>query len=139
MCVNPVFGQGTTKTMFGAVSASSILRSICDTNDKAPSVLPNDFSAKYFDIHNAKTEHIWQGTKITDYAHQTTIPAPGETLNTGSFMRWYMRRLVILSFQDEQAGSALWHVRMFLAPGIDFFQFGLLVKVLWDVIIHPGA
>jgi hypothetical protein len=51
--------------MFGAVSASSILRSICDTNDKAPSVLPNDFSAKYFDIHNAKTEHIWQGTKIT--------------------------------------------------------------------------
>lgn len=107
--------------MFGAVSAASVLRSICDANDKAPSILPKDFSTRYFDIHNAKTEHIWQGTKMAgmflnlswflhehcavstsqnvDYGRPTTIPAPGETLNMGSFMRWYMRRLIVLSFK----------------------------------------
>jgi len=139
MCLNPVFGQGTTKAMFGVLSAGSILRSICDSKESAPLVLPQDFSARFFELQNAKIEPLWQGTKMADYGRQSTIPAPGETLSDGSFLRWYLRRLVIVSFQDKQAGSALWHVNMFLAPGIDYFQPGLLVKVLWSIITHPLA
>lgn len=84
MCLNPVFGfvlfpvgnqvmylyflvvlsQGTTKAMFGVLSAGSILRSICDSKESAPFVLPKDFSARFFELQNAKIEPLWQGTKM---------------------------------------------------------------------------
>jgi hypothetical protein len=49
--------------MLGALSASSLLRSVCDAKDRAPSALPEDFSARFFDVQNAKIEPIWQGSK----------------------------------------------------------------------------
>lgn len=36
--------------------------------------------------------------------------------------------------QDDQAGSVLWHAAMHLAPGIDYFQPSLVLKVLWEIL-----
>ncbi|KAK0501777.1 hypothetical protein EDD18DRAFT_748896 [Armillaria luteobubalina] len=72
-----------------------------------------------------------------DYMYPTTVPIPGETLSQSSWLRWYMKRLTILSFTDNQAASALWHVRTLLAPSIDTFQPGLIFKVLWNLFKDP--
>lgn len=63
LSIREIFRQGATKAMLGVLSAGSLLRSICDAEDKTPSMLPDDFSTRFFDVQNAKTEPIWQGTK----------------------------------------------------------------------------
>jgi hypothetical protein len=32
-----------------------------------------------------------------DYEHSTTIPIPGDNIKAGSWMRWYLERLCIVS------------------------------------------
>ena len=36
---------------------------------------------------------------MSDYAQPTTVPIPGENIKPGSFFRWYMQRLRMMSFQ----------------------------------------
>ncbi|KAK0466730.1 uncharacterized protein EV420DRAFT_1474171 [Desarmillaria tabescens] len=126
MRVNPVYGQGCSKAFYGALCLNKLL---CNSTS-----IPKDFSKKYFSSHAEKIKPIWASLKAGDYAYKTTIPVPGETLSEGSWARWYAKKLTILSFTDEQAGSAMWHVRMLLAPPIDVLQFGLILKVAWSLV-----
>ncbi|KAK0202365.1 hypothetical protein DFS33DRAFT_1434784 [Desarmillaria ectypa] len=126
MRVNPVYGQGCSKAFYGSLCLNDLL---CNLTS-----IPKDFSKTYFNNHAEKIKPIWTSLKAGDYAYKTTIPVPGETLSQGSWVRWYSKKLTILSFTDEQAGSAMWHVRMLLAPPIDALQFGLILKVFWSLI-----
>ncbi|KAK0466721.1 uncharacterized protein EV420DRAFT_1698330 [Desarmillaria tabescens] len=130
MRVNPVFGQGCTKALIGAVCLNTILVGVQTTV-----ALPRKFSQMFFETQGAKIATSLAG----DYGYETTIPVPGEHLSKGRFLRWYMRKLHILAFTDKQAGSSLWHVKMFLAPPIDNMQLGLVLKIAWNFIRDPWA
>ncbi|KAK0489411.1 hypothetical protein IW261DRAFT_413502 [Armillaria novae-zelandiae] len=134
MRVNPVFGQGCTKALLGAVCLNTMLVGV-----KTPVALPRKFSQIFFRTHGAKIAPLWTGVKAGDYGYETTIPVPGEHLSKGWFLRWYIRKLHILAFTDKQAGSSLWHVKMFLAPPIDNMQLGLVLKIAWNFIRDPWA
>ncbi|KAK0215855.1 hypothetical protein EDD85DRAFT_443784 [Armillaria nabsnona] len=127
MKVNPLHAQGCSKAMYGAICLNQLLQTV-------QSSIPKDFSQRYFRMHAAKIEPLWSSTKVADYAFASTVPVLGETLSEGSLLRWYMKRLMILSFTDAQAGSAIWHFRVLLAPSIDLLQPRLLFKVLWSMI-----
>ncbi|KAK0202394.1 hypothetical protein DFS33DRAFT_1339752 [Desarmillaria ectypa] len=126
MRVNPVYGQGCSKAIFGAVCLQKLLMN--------STAIPRDFSKKYFSVHAEKIKPVWMSLKASDYSFSTTIPLPGETLSKGSWLRWYMKKLTIVAFTDEQAGSVIWHVRSLLAPPSDAFQLGLMLKVCWNLI-----
>jgi hypothetical protein len=103
-------------------------------------------------------QHRWL-TNDTDYGYNTTVPAANESLSQGALIRWYLQRMWMVashvsfkewcgwlstllshaySNQDRQAASAWWHVIMFLAPGIDYFQPGIVLKVLWSCLMTPS-
>ncbi|KAK0197957.1 hypothetical protein F5146DRAFT_1017606 [Armillaria mellea] len=126
MRVNPIYGQGCSKAIFGAICLDKLLRDL--------TVIPKGFSKKYFSIHSEKIKPIWMSLKASDYAFSETVPLPGETLSNGSWLRWYSKKLTVLSFNDEQAGSALWHIRSLLAPPTDAFQLGLILKVCRSLV-----
>ncbi|KAK0501762.1 hypothetical protein EDD18DRAFT_1347834 [Armillaria luteobubalina] len=126
MRVNPVYGQGCSKAFFGAICLHKLLMT--------STVVPRDLSKKYFSIHAQKIRPLWESLKVGDYSFPTTTPIPGETLSKGSWLRWYMKKLIILSFTDDQAGSALWHFRSLLAPSIDALQPGLILKVCLSLL-----
>ncbi|KAK0489407.1 hypothetical protein IW261DRAFT_1414756 [Armillaria novae-zelandiae] len=69
------------------------------------------------------------------YAFATTVPVPGETLSEGAWLRWYIKRLTDLSFIDAQASSALWHLRVLLAPPTYLLQPALVLKVVWNLSV----
>ncbi|KAK0486200.1 hypothetical protein IW261DRAFT_1549089 [Armillaria novae-zelandiae] len=131
MRVNPIYGQGCTKAFFGPLCLNTLLQNL--------TAIPRGFSKKYFDMHAAKIGPLWHATKTGDYAYPTTIPVAGETLAKGSWIRWYMKKIYVVALNDAQAGSALWHSRVLLAPSTDMFQLGLIVKVLWSVFTTPKA
>ncbi|KAK0205854.1 hypothetical protein DFS33DRAFT_1310301 [Desarmillaria ectypa] len=112
MRVNPVYGH------LGAVCLQKLLMN--------STVIPRDFSKKYFSVHAEKIK------PICDYSFSTTIPLPGETLSKGSWLRWYMKKLTIVAF--TVSGFRIWHVRSLLAPPSDAFQLGLVLKVCCNLI-----
>ncbi|EGN97883.1 hypothetical protein SERLA73DRAFT_169006 [Serpula lacrymans var. lacrymans S7.3] len=137
MRINPVFGTGIAKTIYGLLSLSRILRTVpsaASSSSTDSAVLPSDFSSKFFDIQRPRIESFWTSTKDADYARPTTIRVPGENVNTGSFMRWYIRRLRIVSLTDKETNSKFWHISNYLAPGIDALHPSLVLKVLWSYI-----
>ncbi|KAK0188450.1 hypothetical protein F5146DRAFT_1225237 [Armillaria mellea] len=126
MRVNPIYGQGCSKAILGAIYLDQLLRNATE--------IPKGFSKKYFSIHVEKIRPIWEGLKVSDYSFPETIPLPGETLSNGSWLRWYMKKLIVLAFTDDQAGSAVWRSKCLLAPSSETFQLGLILKVCWSVI-----
>ncbi|KAK0489401.1 hypothetical protein IW261DRAFT_1390954 [Armillaria novae-zelandiae] len=130
MRVNPIFGHGCSKAIGGAVCLNKLLQTV-------PVSIPKDFSKQYFRMHADKIEPIWNTNKTIDYAFPTTVPVPGETLSEGAWLRWYMKKLTDLAFTDAQAASALWHVRVLLAPPTDLMQLSLVLKVAWNLIRGP--
>ncbi|KAF8221557.1 hypothetical protein L208DRAFT_1327277 [Tricholoma matsutake] len=130
--VNPIYGHGCSKAIMGAVTLNTVLKSTDSQN-----YLPVDFSKRFFDAQAAKIDPIWEGTKILDYGFNCTVPVEGETLRTGAFLRWYLRRLHMVSFRDRQAGLASWEGIHLLSPSIDYFQPGIVLKILWDIWKRP--
>ncbi|KAK0501744.1 hypothetical protein EDD18DRAFT_1317883 [Armillaria luteobubalina] len=126
MRVNPIYGQGCSKAIFGAICLDQLLRNATE--------IPKGFSKKYFSIHVENIRPIWEALKVSDYSFPQTIPLPGETLATGSWLRWYMKKLIVLAFTDDQAGSAMWRSKCLLAPSTETFQLGLIFKVCWGLI-----
>ncbi|KAK0466769.1 uncharacterized protein EV420DRAFT_1474205 [Desarmillaria tabescens] len=120
-----VIVQGCSKAFFGAVCLNKLLMN--------STAIPKDFSKKYFSDHAEKIKPLCRSKPVI-IPSRRQLPLPGETLSHGSWIRWYMKKLVVLSFTDEQAGSAVWHVRTLLAPSIDAFQLGLVLKVFWSLI-----
>ncbi|KAK0215034.1 hypothetical protein IW262DRAFT_1404470 [Armillaria fumosa] len=132
MRVNPIFGQGCSKAIYGAICLNTLLQIV-------PASIPKDFSKKYFRMHADKIEPLWSTTKVVDYAFATTVPVSGETLSEGAWLRWYIKKLTDLSFTDAKASSALWHLRVLLAPPADLLQPALVLKVVWNLIRSPST
>ncbi|PBK99981.1 hypothetical protein ARMGADRAFT_1074807 [Armillaria gallica] len=130
MRVNPFFGQGCSKAIYGAICLNKLLQTVAVS-------IPKGFSKKYFRMHVDKIEPLWSMTKVVDYAFATTVPVPGETLSEGAWLRWYIKKLTDLSFTDAQAGSAIWHSGVLLAPPTDLLQLTLVLKVVWHLIKCP--
>ncbi|SJL13850.1 uncharacterized protein ARMOST_17299 [Armillaria ostoyae] len=130
MRVNPFFGHGCSKAIYGAICLNKLLQTVAVS-------IPKGFSKKYFRMHVDKIEPLWSMTKVVDYAFATTVPVPGETLSEGAWLRWYIKKLTDLSFTDAQAGSAIWHFGVLLAPPTDLLQLTLVLKVVWHLIKCP--
>ncbi|KAK0215868.1 hypothetical protein EDD85DRAFT_962651 [Armillaria nabsnona] len=134
MKVNPLFGQGVAKALLGAICLNTLLQKY-----NATSAVPKNFSTKFFEMQKDKISHIWDADKNWDYGYHTTVPIPGETLSDGWLLRWYTRQLIVLSFDDLQVGSALWHINMMLAPPLDALEPGIILKVVWSAFKRSVA
>ncbi|EGO20597.1 hypothetical protein SERLADRAFT_476950 [Serpula lacrymans var. lacrymans S7.9] len=132
MRLNPVFGQGCSKALIGAITLNTALHE-AKVNGNG---IPSNFSKSFFKLQQPKIEGFWEGTKNYDYSYDTTVPITGETLTTGSILRWYMRRLQTLALTDKQANSAFWHSGMILSPGITVFQPLIVMKILWSLVVQ---
>ncbi|KAG8986886.1 hypothetical protein FRB93_005033 [Tulasnella sp. JGI-2019a] len=86
--LNPVYGQGCTKAVMDAITLDGLLRRL-----PSNSVIPSDFSGRFFHKAIARTGGMWDNTKATDYGWPTTEPAKGETLHEGAFVRNFGRYL----------------------------------------------
>ncbi|EGN96339.1 hypothetical protein SERLA73DRAFT_170728 [Serpula lacrymans var. lacrymans S7.3] len=141
MRINPVLGQGITKSIYGIITLNNVLRTLSPSSvqEKYTASLPNDFSKNFFELQEPKIEGLWSTTRLFDYAFKTTVPVPGESLELGSWPRWYMRKVQYIAFTDKYVSSILWHGRMFLSPGIDVLHPKVIMKVLWSLVTNPGA
>ncbi|THU91061.1 hypothetical protein K435DRAFT_727686 [Dendrothele bispora CBS 962.96] len=127
--VNPVFGQGGTKAMMGAVSLNNILQEF-----NMSRTIPEDFSRRFFNDQAGKLKPLWFGNKMVDYSYKTTIPERGETLETGAFLQWYSQKLQTLASKDKQIGSIIWHTIHSYGTSIDAFHPVIVWKVLISTI-----
>ncbi|KAK0466735.1 uncharacterized protein EV420DRAFT_1635777 [Desarmillaria tabescens] len=126
MKVNPLFGQGIVKALMGAICLNTMLQ-----KRNATVKTPKEFSAEFFEMQGNKISPFWDADKVWDYGYHTTVPIAGEKLADSWFLRWYTRKLIMLSFDDEQAGSVLWHANMQLTPQIDAMHPIIVLKILW--------
>ncbi|KAF5384504.1 hypothetical protein D9757_006479 [Collybiopsis confluens] len=132
LSVDPLYGQGCTKAMLGAVALHTVLAQSATQKDSGE--LPPDFSNRFFKEHFNKTDSFWQTTRLLDYGVPCTTPVPGEDLSSGRLLRWYFRRLQILAITDEQAGRVIWDGGMGYGTPIDSLHPWLVMKVIWGVI-----
>ncbi|KAF5347544.1 hypothetical protein D9757_014296 [Collybiopsis confluens] len=132
MSIDPLFGQGCTKAMLGAVVLHSVLST---AGINGGTQLPSDFSNSFFKDHFNKTDDFWQTTRLLDYGVPCTKPIPGEDLRSGDRMRWYIKNLQLLSIKDEQARRALYDGGRSLGSAVDAVHPWLVVKVMWAQLI----
>ncbi|KIK57714.1 hypothetical protein GYMLUDRAFT_262886 [Collybiopsis luxurians FD-317 M1] len=133
MSIDPLFGQGCTKAMLGAVALHATLsNSRKDSNSR---VLSPGFSKSFFKKHFNKTDGFWQTTRLLDYGVPCTKPLPGENLRSGELLRWYIRRLRLLSTKDEHARRALYDGAQGFASPIDTLHPLLVLKVIWNAFM----
>ncbi|KAF8577069.1 hypothetical protein K439DRAFT_587302 [Ramaria rubella] len=129
MQLNPVFAQGCSKSMLGAITLNTLLLSY-DTRKNHS--LPNNLSRRFFRKIDELINPLWLSTKALDYGFKTTVPVAGETLEHGKLIRSYTDRVLFAAEKDRKVASALWHVRMLMAPPTDLFTPMILLKVLYS-------
>ncbi|KAI0698024.1 hypothetical protein BC835DRAFT_1413354 [Cytidiella melzeri] len=136
--LNPIYAQGCSKAMMGAITLNALLTQVTPVVSCGKDALPDDFSHKYFSHVGDHGDALWESTKTFDYGFSSTRPVAGETLQTGSFARWYLDMFIEAALKDRKCASAMWHVRMLLAPPTDMFAPSILWKVasnaLWSKI-----
>ncbi|KAJ3994523.1 hypothetical protein F5050DRAFT_1713641 [Lentinula boryana] len=122
--------QGCTKALLGAVVLHAALSSAISHQE-----LPADFSKRFFKDNFNKTNSFWQITRMLDYGIPCTTPLPGEDLRSGSLIRWYLRKILILGTKDAQAARVCWDRANGLGTSIDIFHPWLVLKVFSSAII----
>ncbi|KAJ7806255.1 hypothetical protein B0H14DRAFT_3484240 [Mycena olivaceomarginata] len=113
--LNPVHGQGFAKVMLNSITLNTLLHSI---GSNALS-LPRDFSTRYFKTNAARTQGLWDATRLHDYGALTCEPMAG----------WFELKLVSAASKHADVASALWHIRNLVARAL--FAPTVLAKVLW--------
>ncbi|KAF5344483.1 hypothetical protein D9758_014135 [Tetrapyrgos nigripes] len=126
--VNPVFGQGGSKAMMGAVALNNVLQ---DVHTKS---LPHDFSRRFFRSQADKISPLWYANKLADYGYDTTVPQHGESLSQGAVIRWYLHTLEIMSDKDKQIGSIFWRAMHSYGTSIDALNPLIIVKFLVQIL-----
>ncbi|KAJ7814291.1 hypothetical protein B0H14DRAFT_2522274 [Mycena olivaceomarginata] len=126
MTVNPTFGEGCTKAFRGALCLHNVLRRVKTTRN----TLPANFSTKFFLEQFDKIDWAWQNTRLMDYSIPTTEPLPGESLSSGSYLRWYIAQLQQLSITDDDAAWVLYNSSHGTASPIDALYPRLVLKIL---------
>ncbi|GJE94120.1 hypothetical protein PsYK624_102880 [Phanerochaete sordida] len=122
--LNPIYAQGCSKAMMGVVTLNALLAGSEPAKD-----FPVDFGHRYFREVGGHGEALWESTKTFDYGFASTRPVKGETLDCGSFARWYLDLFIDAALKDSELASCMWHVRMLLAPPTDMFAPGILWRL----------
>ncbi|KAJ7930896.1 hypothetical protein B0H13DRAFT_1960599 [Mycena leptocephala] len=125
--LNPVHGQGVAKVMLNAITLNSLLHSL----DSPVPILPGDFSARYFKKNAARTEGLWDATRLHDYGSLACEPMAGETRDNGRLTRWFELKLISAATQDKEVASVLWRVRNMIAADRALLAPTVLWKALW--------
>ncbi|KAF8189433.1 hypothetical protein K438DRAFT_1832578 [Mycena galopus ATCC 62051] len=126
--LNPIHvRQGVSKVMLNAITLNSLLHSI----DALVPILPGDFSARYFKKNVARTEGLWDTTRLHDYGSLACEPMAGETRDNGRVARWFELKLISAATQYEEVASVLWHVRNMVAAERALLAPTVLWKALW--------
>ncbi|KAJ3737581.1 hypothetical protein DFJ43DRAFT_986982 [Lentinula guzmanii] len=125
-----ISSQGCTKGLLGAVVLHAALSSVISHQE-----LPADFSKRFFKDNFNKTNIYLFSVFFTDYGIPCTTPLPGEDLRSGSLIRWYLRKILILGTKDAQAARVCWDGGNGLGTSIDIFHPWLVLKVFLSTII----
>ncbi|KAJ6504251.1 hypothetical protein C8R47DRAFT_1210323 [Mycena vitilis] len=131
--VNPTFAEGCSKVFRCAIGLHNVLRAAQATSRNT---LPPDFSIKFFAEEHAKTDWYWKNTRVMDYGVPTTEPAAGESLSSGSYLRWYIRQLQRLATVDDHAGWAFYCMGTGFGTPIDAFNPNIVLKILWRACVE---
>ncbi|KAJ3915044.1 hypothetical protein F5877DRAFT_82206 [Lentinula edodes] len=132
LSVDPIYGQGCTKALIGAAVLNKILSNSIKTPVTNNKHLPTNFSEEFFKEHFDKTDAFWQLTHLLDYGIPCTTPLPGENLEAGSLVRWYLRRVQILATKDAQAARVFWDGANGFGSAVDILHPWLVLKTLFD-------
>ncbi|KAG9047423.1 hypothetical protein FS837_002279 [Tulasnella sp. UAMH 9824] len=124
MKLNPVYAQGITKICVDITTLDAVLRRILSGLP-----LPN-ISKLFFEREAPRVAGLWDGTRANDYGWNTTIPAKGEDLSYGAFMRKWGRDCILLGREDPSIHAIWWSVNMMVAPGTDLFSPRIVVKMM---------
>ncbi|KAK7453568.1 hypothetical protein VKT23_011845 [Stygiomarasmius scandens] len=129
--VNPIYAQGGCKAVMGVAALNTLLYGLEKNEIRG---IPEDFSKRFFRVQADKIKPIWTGNKMIDYSYDTTIPEQGETLEAGSYIRWYLHQLELLSAKDKQVGSLIWHSMNALGASIDIVNPTIVGKVIFHAL-----
>ncbi|TFK99946.1 hypothetical protein BDV98DRAFT_570475 [Pterulicium gracile] len=125
MVVNPIFGQGCGKAMFGVLLLDKMLRQTPAGHFDA------SFSKRFFNELYSRTEILWHTNKSMDYAYATTTPCEGETLAYGRFSRWMGKVFMQAASEDGRVSHALGLTRHLMASQSAIINPSMLVRVSW--------
>ncbi|KAH7890095.1 hypothetical protein F5I97DRAFT_1801450 [Phlebopus sp. FC_14] len=129
--LNPVFGHGIPSTVLGCIALNKSLNDLATWDGTEVSLLPADFSRRFFKAQWRKVEQFWC---VPHYGYKTTKPSTGESLSVGSWKRFYVHHFKLLSSKDVEVGEVWWHTAMLLAPSIDMFHPRIVLKVLFHAL-----
>ncbi|KAJ7210452.1 hypothetical protein GGX14DRAFT_625636, partial [Mycena pura] len=132
MTVNPLFGEGCTKALRCAIALHTVLLRAQATSGRT---LPATFATDFFAEEHAKTDWLWENTRLMDYGMPTTEPIAGESLQSGAFLRWYVNWLQRLAPTDDHAGLVMYDSTCGFASPIDALHPALVMKVLWRAVV----
>jgi 2-polyprenyl-6-methoxyphenol hydroxylase-like FAD-dependent oxidoreductase len=123
MRMNPVFGQGMAKALVEATTLDGVLRAAA-----GPAV-----GRAFFARAAARTGGAWTQTKIGDYAHDTCVPAAGETREMGARSRAFSARLGKRMLRgDTDLQRRMLGVRAWVLPATDMMAPSVLAKLALD-------
>lgn len=128
---DPVNGQGCSKACANAIVLNSQLhRSVITVNNKPE--LPATFSKTYFAEVKDRTEHIWNNIKNVDYNFSTTVPLPGESLQTtSSFLRGYGHIYGHLATKDGDISGSVYRQTAWLEPPTNTLAPWIVARIAW--------
>ncbi|KAF8327376.1 uncharacterized protein EI90DRAFT_3067496 [Cantharellus anzutake] len=126
MGVNPIFGQGVAKLLYNATVLNSILQKA--TTTKRLVELPKRFARSYFDRILRIDKGMFDTNRILDYGYESTVPQPGETLETGKGFRRYFEALLHSLAYDPSGYEIFVHVFGGFSPGIDLLTPSFIFK-----------
>ncbi|KAJ8472462.1 hypothetical protein ONZ45_g16642 [Pleurotus djamor] len=131
MQLNPIFAQGCSKALFGAMTLNAILHE----RNTSGEFHSKEIGKAYFKRSQSTLDDIWTSTKAIDYGYETTIPVPGESrVRSGRLIRWYAYHAARASETDAVVASALWHARMLATPQVELFRPQVVMRVLWAAL-----
>ncbi|KAJ7066142.1 hypothetical protein C8F01DRAFT_1122312 [Mycena amicta] len=127
MTVNPLFGEGWTKALRCVMALQKVLL-------RTRTTIPGSFSREFFEEEHAKTDWMWENSRVQDYGFPTTVPVEGESLSSGAFIRWYVTWLQRLAVTDEHAGLAMYEAVCGFGSPVDALHPHLVAKVFWTAL-----
>ncbi|KAG8999846.1 hypothetical protein FRB94_005871 [Tulasnella sp. JGI-2019a] len=94
--------------------------------------LPRPLSIPFYVKRFPRIIGLWEGTKAPDYAFRDTIPAKGETSETGAFARNAGLHMIRRGGKDLALAKTFYRVQTCLEPQTDLTSPVILGKVAWN-------
>lgn len=105
-----VYGLGVTKGWVGVVTLAGELHRVKD------GILPRGFSECVMKSQRIRTSWVWDQTKEAEYAHESTLPVEGESLDLGAGTRELVKVFLGLVPKDEEARARFYYPRLWIYP-----------------------